>query len=97
MEKRKSKRCPTVSGEIPPLRFFKNEIALSEFFWGNRTNQSVRGASEKGRSGQMSGENGRAGTADPKEKRRSAACGEDEKNKRKSGRRKRVEGRRRKN
>lgn len=52
----------------------------------------------------MSGENGRAGTADPKEKRRSArgredrsaACGEDEKNKRKSGRRKRVEGRRKK-
>lgn len=50
----------------------------------------------------MSGENGRAGTADPKEKRRSArgredrsaACGEDEKNKRKSGRRKRHEGRR---
>lgn len=104
MEKRKSKRCPTVSGEISPLRFFKNENALSEFFWGNRTNQSVRGASEKGRSGQTSGENGRAGTADPKEKRRSArgredrsaACGEDEKNKRKSGRRKRHEGRRRK-
>lgn len=34
MEKRKSKRCPTVSGEISPLRFFKNEIALSEFFGG---------------------------------------------------------------
>ena len=34
MEKRKSKRCPTVSGEISPLRFFKNEMALSEFFGG---------------------------------------------------------------
>lgn len=31
MEKRKSKRCPTVSGEISPLRFLKTKLLCQNF------------------------------------------------------------------
>ena len=80
MEKRKSKRCPTVSGEISPLRFFKNEIALAEFFGGNRTNQSVRGASEKREAEGADKRRGETGEKEPPIRRRKGGARAGEKN-----------------
>lgn len=58
MEKRKSKRCPTVSGEISPLRFFKNEIALSEFFGGTERIRVSAVLQKKGEADKCRGKTG---------------------------------------
>lgn len=103
MEKRKERDVRRSAERSLRFVFLKTKL-LCQNFLGEQNESECPRCFRKGSSGQTSGENERAGTADPKEKRRcargredrSAACGEDEKNKRKSGRRKRVEGRRKK-
>lgn len=67
MEKRKSKRCPTVSGEISPLRFFKNEIALSEFFGGT---ERIRVSAVLQKKGAADKRRGKTGEKEPPIRRR---------------------------